>query len=316
MAPKKCTKCGGTHEPPRGQKCRLTPVTESPNTATGESATDLILAKLSSIEERLNTLENPAENAEDAEPEAGANPVAETVADLRQNQDLQRLVEKRLRTLGVQPDSDSDSDEKEKKGKKKGKSGRAKTASDFIKYAVEWPHFHVFRGADRKPAQYDDLTLAEFVFGYLAIVQEGKLSPVTKHAMLQHLQGLMMDAAEYSFEGARNCHAIVLQQLEQGRVTWDDTERLLELRRTYAQRQPSNDQSGKSSGRDNGRGPLFCLKYQDGRCSHTGEHQTTRGLVKHICAFCLRQTGSAYNHPEQQCKRKARTSGESKNDQD
>lgn len=289
------------------------------------STEDRLLSKLESIEERLKSLEqkSPAQTAgnsfiesdESEEEEAGPS---ETMADLRHNVTLQRRVQRRLRALGVQPDSDSEEEtalQSDRKGNsKKGKSGRAKTASDFIKVTIEWPHFHVFRGADRKPAQYDDLSMAEFVFGYLAIVQEGEHPSTVKRAMLLHLQGLMQDAAEYTFEGARNCHAIILQQLEQGRFTWTNTDKLLELRRTYAQRQTSDSaHQATRTGKDR---PLFCLKFQEGTCTYTGEHQTNRGLVKHVCAYCLKQTGSSYNHPENLCRRKAKWNTGSKNGQD
>ena len=121
-------------------------------------------------------------------------------------------------------DSDYD-DEEEHKGMcctKRAKFGCVKTASDFIKIEVEWPHYHVYKRADRKPAAYDQLTVEEFVHGYLATVLEGKHSSSVQQLMLQHLRYPMRDAAEFSFDTARNCHGIVLQHLEQGRLTWAD----------------------------------------------------------------------------------------------
>ena len=46
-------------------------------------------------------------------------------------------------------------------------SGRDKTAAECVSVTVEWPHCHVFRGADRHPAKYDDLTILKFVAGYM-----------------------------------------------------------------------------------------------------------------------------------------------------
>ena len=276
----------------------------------GETAEDRILAKLTAIEQRLSMLEEKAVEAEtetEGEVEEDGS-VAENVAALRSDTKLQRQVTQRLRSLGIgyssEDDDDEDSDKKgtSTKGKQRAKSGRIKTASDFIKIEVEWSHYHVYRGSTRKPAAYDDLTAVEFVYGYLATVLEGNHSAATKDQMLHHLKGLMMDAAEFSFDGARNCHGIVLQHIEQGRLTWADRDKLSELRRNYAQRRPEEDFAGGNKSR--GRTPLFCLKYQEEKCSYTGDHQTTRGFVKHACAYCLRLTGNSYRHSEQQCRRK------------
>ena len=179
-----------------------------------------------------------------------------------------------------------------KKGRRL-KSGREKTASDFIKVEMEWPHYH-----DRKPAHYDDLAAVEFVHGYLTSVLEGNHNARTKDHMLRHLKDLMLDESEFSFEAARNCHGIVLQHLEQARLTWADKDRLQELRRKYAQRRLSEESKSNKSARDRDRTPLFCLKYQEQRCSYNEDHQTTRGFVKHTCAYCLRVIGNTYRHPE------------------
>ena len=85
----------------------------------------------------------------------------------------------------------------------------------------------------------------------------------------------MMDAVEFEFEGARNCQGIVLQHIEQGRLSWANTVKLVELRRTYAQRRFAPVESGSKNG--TGQRPLFCLKFQDERCTYSGDHQTTRG---------------------------------------
>jgi hypothetical protein len=313
MAPKTakaCSKCGGHHAAPRGKKCQ-----HEADGGEGEETTSQqrILDTLTSIEQRLSSLETqPAQSESESDSETDNT---ESAAQ------LQRQLTKRLQSLGVRHGSDED-DDCEQRGtsrKKRAKSGRVKTSSDFIKVEVEWPHYHVYRGAARKPAAYDELNEVEFVQGYLATAMEA--TPATKDPMLLHLRGLMMDAAEFSFEGARNCHGIVLQHLEQGRLTWADTDKLVELRRTYAQRRPTepetvNKSASSGRGQPGGQTPLSCLNYQDQGCSYSGDHQTSQGqYVKHACAHCLQVTGNTYRHPEQQCRRKQYGEVTSKNDE-
>ena len=235
MSAKACNKCGGRHGSPRGKKCNFA-AADTAEAASNVDAIEIILARLTAMEQRLSALEAgkstaPTSDSDDEEEEL---PTANNLTCLRWNATLQKQVHQRLKALGID-DSDYD-DEEEHKGmcrKKRAKSGRVKTASDFIKIEVEWPHYHVYRGGGgRKPAAYDELTVEEFVHGYLATVLEGKLSSSVQQLMLQHLRYLMWDAAEFSFDAARSCHSIVLQHLEQRRLTWADQDKLQELHHT------------------------------------------------------------------------------------
>ena len=49
----------------------------------------------------------------------------------------------------------------------------------------------------------------------------------------------MADAEIYGWEATRAFHAVWLQQLEQGRVTWKDTELRVSYRRTLVWHQPA-----------------------------------------------------------------------------
>ncbi len=50
------------------------------------------------------------------------------------------------------------------------KSGRDKTALDAVFHELDWPHFYVSTTAHR-PATYDGLSVEEFVYGYLCVVE-------------------------------------------------------------------------------------------------------------------------------------------------
>ena len=70
---------------------------------------------------------------------------------------------------GSPSDSDDPSPPRTHSKSHKLKSGRSRTSEDIVKRQVDWPHFNVFKGPSRKAAEYDSLSIAEFVFGYLAM---------------------------------------------------------------------------------------------------------------------------------------------------
>ena len=80
-----------------------------------------------------------------------------------------------------------------------------------------------------KPAEYEGISLVFFISGYLAVMATEK--PSIHSLMLQHCQDLMSDVELYNWELVRAFHAIRLQQLEQGRVTWANEHVKLKYRR-------------------------------------------------------------------------------------
>ena len=80
-------------------------------------------------------------------------------------------------------DSDHSSESAKKKDKK---SGISRTVEDLVLSEIDWPHLYVYRGQDRKPAIYNDLTLAEFIFGYILMINNPR-SMLDKELMLHTL---------------------------------------------------------------------------------------------------------------------------------
>ena len=60
------------------------------------------------------------------------------------------------------------------------------------------PHLYVYRGADRRPAQYNELTLAEFVHGYLSMMDNPR-NNLSREVMLNILKDMTLDAALYGW---------------------------------------------------------------------------------------------------------------------
>ena len=94
--------------------------------------------------------------------------------------------------------------------------------------------------------------------------------------------------------------------MEAGRITWADEDNIQDLRHLYCQRFVRSTPSAPSHAAPNmTKGPLFCLSFQNDKCPFNGDHNTTRGRVRHICAYCLRIQGVAFKHSETTCRCKA-----------
>ena len=197
--------------------------------------------------------------------------------------------------------SDEDRDKEKHKKKKKGKknkSGRARTTEDFVVKEVPWPHYGVYKGVARKPADYDSLTIPEFVFGYVDLLRRKSLDSKTRQIMLGHLQDLMEDAISYPWASVRNFHGVLLGEMERDHLSWDDGDAILKLRYKHAHR-PLPASHYSSSHQDSE--VTVCPPYQKGECAHDGDHNTAQGRVKHACSYCYSTKGRIFVHPEKSC---------------
>jgi len=85
-------------------------------------------------------------------------------------------------------------------------------------FPQQWPHIF----APGEPKLYNDLTIAEFTAGYLAIVDKCP-EATQKSLFLRHLADLMNLACSYQWSAVRAFHYKVLRALEMGLVTWGDS---------------------------------------------------------------------------------------------
>ena len=74
------------------------------------------------------------------------------------------------------------------------------------------------------------MSLALFLNGYLTVLADE--AEDIKQFLPQHLQELMDDAEIYSWRAVRDYHTAWLQNIEQGRTSWKDTDKKAKLRRT------------------------------------------------------------------------------------
>ena len=161
-----------------------------------------------------------------------------------------------------------------------------------------------------KEKKFEQLTIAEFCAGYVAILEMSHGS--IKAHRTAHLKELMYLATRYQWRNVLNYHAACLMEIERGHLKWGDSFQLLQST-TLAGGILSSQQSSSNWGNNAVRSSwgsagvvkeertVFCHFYQRGTCSHASDHQGffqgERRLLKHICAECWLKTRKLEVHP-------------------
>jgi hypothetical protein len=277
---------------------------------------------LTTLNDRMAVVEEKQEekgsDETDSDEYISADSEAEEEVSVKKKKQLtmDRRIKARLRHMRLVDSDDSDDDGREMiydtKGTKGKKSGRAKTAKDVAKKAIDWPQYYVYRGAARNTPAFDELKLDEFTAGFLSVLQASKDPQEVKNIQLLHLQKLMTDTQTYPWEVVRNFHGILLQQMEQRRLTWSDSAKIQELRAVYLvqavteKKSERQEKGGQTSGNNATKSLRYCYGFQNGSCSiaYTPHDTDKSGKVHHICAYCYRYEHAVYYHAENMCRRK------------
>ena len=188
------------------------------------------------------------------------------------------------------------------------KSKRGGNVDYIVSKKVAWPHDSILGGTTKQRLSYDQLTWSQWVQGFARNILDKK-SQKTREIMLTYLSDLMEDTTDFSWQGAKASHAVLLCEMESGAVTWSDTGRIDRIRRAHAQKHVTTSRFfGRSNDSGNKR-PWFCKFFQSGTCSHSTDHETNGRLHRHICAHCL-ENGKQLNHSEKDCRAKKSSKNE------
>ena len=179
------------------------------------------------------------------------------------------------------------------------KSKRGGNVDVTVKARVAWPHKPILGGSSRQRVTYDQLTLTQWVQGFCRNIMEGT-SRECKDAMISYMSDLMEDATDFTWQGAKASHAVMLCEMERGVLTWEDTDCIDRIRRVHAQKHITQNKFGWAKSGELNRKPWFCKNYQNGSCSHSKDHEMNGRTHKHICAFCL-SLGKQLMHAEKDC---------------
>ena len=141
---------------------------------------------------------------------------------------LQKKVDQRIRDLNQSYHlSGNDS-------KLNHKSKRGGNVDVSVKRKVSWPHEPILGGVSRQRVTYDQLSLTQWVQGFCKNILEQKSSD-RREIMVSYLGDLMEDATDFSWQGAKAAHAVLLCEMERGSLQWEDLDRIDQIRRAHAQ---------------------------------------------------------------------------------
>lgn len=140
---------------------------------------------------------------------------------------------------------------------------------------------------------YDDLSLPEFLQGFVAMIMREGLDIPTTEAMTRCL-GLIGEAlVDYKWEVLRDWINSVLHDVGQGRITWLDERAIndrLNTAKMRASMRPGVDADIP-----------VCGPYNQGKCPL----ETTHGQYRHICVSCWLMVGAQHAHPLLTCRRRS-----------
>ena len=278
-----------------------------------QASNTAMLSQQSSNEVPINASENhrnlpQMENAyAAAQPAPPPNMAGATLADLRRDNILAQAAAQRWMELDFDDGAPNDSADNLHSFWSRGKkSGSDLTASDRISRYIDWPHFHIYRGYERLPVRYKELTVAEFSHGYMQMIKNPR-NRFDHELMLGLLSDLLEDAVDWPWEQVRNAYRIIAAGVERAKYTWTDTQTIRELRvkyvRTPIPRSTNSNGNGQAPSKYNRvaqTGARTCALFNDNSCNYRRDH----GAFLHACSYCHRNRNMLYYHSEADCRQK------------
>ena len=201
-------------------------------------------------------------------------------------------------------------------GKKRKGGLNSNSKSNMSQVEADWPDLYVYRLGNPEPT-YDSLSLAEFVAGYLSIMEEvtpllPANTPMIRH--LTYLRHLMEDCFLADWEVVKMAPKQVLCSIEHKRLTWENMPMVMDTKRTALTRIQHSSLTGRPAVSVQPEPPAntsVCQLYQNLTCPHLSDHVSNDVTSMHCCAFCMRMNGCKHTHPEINC-RKAKEAAKQK----
>ena len=115
------------------------------------------------------------------------------------------------------------------------KSKRGSSFEVNVKNKVMRPHESILGGANRQRVTYDQFTLTSWLQGFYKNILEENYTE-RKYIRVSYLSDLMEDATDFSWQGAKAVHAVLLCEMELGCLQEEDIDRIDWIRRAHTQK--------------------------------------------------------------------------------
>ena len=184
---------------------------------------------------------------------------------------------------------------------------RRKTGKPLVQ--VPWAFEYVSRPPSAPVPSKDNLTVQEWVSGFLLAMQARQLPTEMFQILHTHMVEMMQDSSVYPWEAVRHLHNEFLSLVEQGRCSWTDSGEITRLRFLHlhapAPSQPARKKREETKTKEHieidalrAAGKKPCAQFQNGSCSSASSHENDL----HFCSFCFyaRHTRQE-SHGEDKC---------------
>ena len=161
---------------------------------------------------------------------------------------------------------------------------------------VKWAQDLAFVGTLRRRPMDEQLTLSQWLLGFLRI-RQGEQDPQVKENMIEYLTELAQDACDYSWDAAKGAHSVLLHRMGDGVLTWSNLKDIQKIRKRYAQTTSAQSRPDKSKSLK----VLPCIQYNKGMCNRPSEHEWKNMLLKHMCQYCFTQNNRVEAHTKKDC---------------
>ena len=311
----------------KGKKNNSSTANQRDEESTTTQLLQTIVQRLEGMDSRLNKVEEEPKSPPSTA-RASSKCKGSSLPTQAQAHKVRKAMSSRLNSLQVFQDSSSPGSSsseadtgldnsptpkkhRSKAPRKKLKSGRVRSANSHVKVKTTWPH-EVMYDRDNSAADFDKLTLAQFVRGFTRV--SANTTTAEMRVRNDVLEEIMEDADTHPWELVRSAHCVFLQQLETGRIDWHDTRAREIIRHSHiwipAASQASKSTKATSKVEDHASQPpervlaqpgdKTCRLYNSNSCSSQDQHPQ----YIHACQYCLVQKSRICKHPEKSCKRK------------
>ena len=330
-----CRKCGRSHQPPTGKKCRLEEVVDEleevvdevedgvDTVEDGEDTMPLLRQlkrQMDAMEENMKEMQE-ARRVETEERNSAVVPVESQQQNSAAGSDMQivhsatlrndiRAMQRAAQRIAQFKDDQLEEDELGATNKSTSngkKSGSLLVAADRVDNRIDWPHMYVTRGSagSRIPVPYKELKVDEFVFGFLEMLDSPKFK-WDREMMLKIFKMLMQDSMDFAWENARGFYGLLGVDVESGVKEWTDTEAIRDMRMLHSrivlpEKKETKEVKKGGAQRNNRQNLRCCALYQKKACEQGRDHPP----FTHACSYCTQVTGMSYRHPEVDCFRKS-----------
>lgn len=186
-----------------------------------------------------------------------------------------------------------------------------------------FPYEYVRRGDEMKHASVNSVTLAEHIWGIMAMIKDRGISSAIKPALLEHVDEVVEDCMDYEWTAVRRWSEEIFSLAAEGRLPagWQSTGKIQLLRMSMAR--TSTARLCLPAARDSQRSKLAmtaggtandywkagppCRAYnsKDG-CEHQTGHVLNGKRLQHVCSYCFVNAGATFPHSEANCRNRFR----------